>query len=61
MLERAVVLSGDFYLGHGEAADREAAVRLQPGTYFNIPPGMVHYVVTGSAAETLPHITSIGP
>lgn len=59
--ERAVVLSGEFYLGHGEAADREAAERLQIGTYFNIPPGMVHYVMTGSAGETLLHITSIGP
>ncbi len=59
--ERAVVLSGEFYLGHGETVDREEAERLEPGTYSMIPPGSVHYVLTGSEGDTILHITSIGP
>jgi quercetin dioxygenase-like cupin family protein len=59
--ERAVVLSGDFYLGHTEEMDQESAELLEPGTYFTIPPGSVHYVLTGGEDETILHITSVGP
>lgn len=59
--ERAVVVSGDFYLGHDVEVERESAERLDPGTYFTIASEMVHYVMTGSDEETILHITSTGP
>jgi hypothetical protein len=47
--------------GHDEEMDKETADKIEPGTYFTIPPEMVHYVISGSEGETILHITSVGP
>lgn len=59
--ERATVLSGTLYLGDDENMTKESAKRIEPGTYFTIPPGSVHYVISGGEGETVLHITSVGP
>lgn len=61
MAERATVLSGVLHLGHDENMDKERADRIEPGTYFTIPPETIHYVISGSDGPTVLHITSVGP
>ncbi len=58
-VERVTVISGTFLLGHGENFNREAAERLEAGSYFSMPPEMVHYAVT--EGETIVQLTTIGP
>ncbi len=59
--ERVVVLEGAFYVGMGEDVDKENAVKLEPGSFFTIPPEVVHFVISGSEGETVLHITGMGP
>lgn len=61
MAERATVLSGTLHLGHDENMDKETADRIEPGTYFTIPAGAIHYVISGSDGPAVLHITSVGP
>jgi quercetin dioxygenase-like cupin family protein len=58
-VERVTVISGTFLLGHGENFDRDAAKRLVAGSYFSMPPEMVHYAV--AEGETIVQLTTIGP
>jgi quercetin dioxygenase-like cupin family protein len=58
-VERVTVLSGAFHLGTGEAVDRGNAQRLSPGSYFSLPPGMVHFAI--AEGETVIQLSSIGP
>jgi quercetin dioxygenase-like cupin family protein len=58
-VERVTVISGAFHLGHGEVLDREAAVRLGPGSYFSLPPETPHYAIM--EGETIIQLTSVGP
>jgi quercetin dioxygenase-like cupin family protein len=57
--ERLTVLSGTFHLGHGETVNRQQTKALGPGSYFSLPPGMIHYAVT--EGETMVQLTSVGP
>jgi quercetin dioxygenase-like cupin family protein len=58
-VERVTVISGAFLLGHGEEADRDAAERLEAGSYFAMPPGMTHYAF--AEGETVIQLKTIGP
>ncbi|QDH71692.1 cupin domain-containing protein [Lysobacter alkalisoli] len=58
-VERVTVLSGMFLLGPGETLDKDAATRLEPGSYVSMPPGMRHYAL--AEGETVVQLTSIGP
>lgn len=58
-VERVTVISGTFKLGHGENFDSNAAEPLEAGSYFSMPPEMVHYAVT--EGETVIQLTTIGP
>lgn len=57
--EIVTVVSGTFYLGMGEAADREKTKALPAGSFFAFEPGMVHYAFT--AEETVVQVNSTGP
>lgn len=58
-VERVTVISGTFYLGHGEEMDRDAAERLEPGSYTSMPAGMRHFAFV--EGETVIQLTSVGP
>lgn len=58
-VERVTVVSGTFLLGHGEVLDRNAAERLDAGSYTSIPPGTPHFAVADG--ETVIQLTSVGP
>lgn len=58
-VERVTVISGTFHLGHGEELDKEAAEPLEAGSYFSLPPEMIHYAI--AEGETVIQLTSIGP
>jgi hypothetical protein len=58
-VERVTVLSGTFYLGHGDSLDRQAAQRLPAGSHFSLPPEMRHFAFTAGA--TVIQLSSIGP
>jgi len=58
-VERVTVVSGQFYLGTGEALNREAADHLPPGSYTSIPPETRHYAIADG--ETVIQLTSVGP
>ena len=53
------MLSGTFNLGHGDVVNRAATQRLEPGSYFSLPPGMRHYAIM--EGETVIQLSSIGP
>ncbi len=57
--EIVTVISGTFLLGSGEEADRDAATRLEAGSFFAFDPGMVHYAFT--EGETVVQLNSTGP
>ncbi|MBB3454768.1 quercetin dioxygenase-like cupin family protein [Rhizobium sp. BK313] len=57
--ENVTVISGRFQLGMGEAADKSKAKALPAGSFFSLPPGMVHYVYTDE--ETVIQINTVGP
>ncbi|HET6467132.1 MAG TPA: cupin domain-containing protein [Geminicoccaceae bacterium] len=57
--EVVTVISGTFALGMGETADRASAETLPAGSFFALPPGMVHHVFADE--ETVIQINTIGP
>lgn len=57
--ERVTIISGTFVLGEGEVFDAGTTHALEAGSYFAMPPGMVHYATT--RGETVVQLTSIGP
>jgi quercetin dioxygenase-like cupin family protein len=57
--ERVTVLSGTFHLGHGETVNRQETQALGPGSYFSLPPRMIHHAI--AQGETVIQLTSIGP
>lgn len=57
--EVVTVISGEFKIGMGREADRNAARALAPGSFFAFPPGMAHYAYTD--VETVIQLNSIGP
>ena len=58
-VERVTVVSGTFLLGTGDEINREAAERLDAGSYTSIPPEMRHFAI--AAGETVVQLTSVGP
>lgn len=58
--EVVTVISGSFLVGMGEEADRDAATRLEPGSFFAFQPGHAHYAYTGDE-ETVIQLNSTGP
>ncbi len=57
--ERVTVISGTFLLGHGDSGDRNATQRLEAGSYFSMPPEMIHYAIT--EGETIVQLATMGP
>lgn len=57
--EIVTVISGTLRLGMGETADPEDTTKLDPGSFFAYPPGMVHYVY--AEGETVVQLNSTGP
>jgi quercetin dioxygenase-like cupin family protein len=57
--EVVTVISGTFYEGMGETADRRKAQPLPAGSFFVRPPGMAHYVFMQE--ETVIQIGTKGP
>lgn len=57
--EIVTVLSGTLLLGHGEAADRDAAEPLPAGSFFALEPGHAHFVYADG--ETVIQLNSSGP
>lgn len=57
--EVVTVLSGSFRLAMGETAEIEEAEPLPAGSFFALPPGMVHHVRADE--ETVIQINTIGP
>ncbi len=58
-VERLTILSGNFYLGHGEKFDKEKAKLLVEGSYTSMPPKMRHFAYV--KGETVIQLTTIGP
>jgi quercetin dioxygenase-like cupin family protein len=54
------VLSGTWYLGHGEKPDRSETTQVTPGTFFIEPAGNVHFEFTG-ADEVIVQVVGTGP
>jgi len=57
--EVVTVISGTFYKGIGETADRRKAQALPAGSFFALPPGLAHYVFMQE--ETVIQISTEGP
>ena len=57
--EVVTVISGTFYKGMGETADRRKAQPLPAGSFFALPPGKAHYVFMQE--ETVIQISTKGP
>jgi quercetin dioxygenase-like cupin family protein len=57
--EVVTVLSGTFYKGMGETADRRNARALPAGSFFALPPDTAHYVFMDE--ETVIQISTNGP
>jgi quercetin dioxygenase-like cupin family protein len=57
--EIVTVISGTFRLGMGEKADPSKAQALPAGSFFAMPPGMVHFA--SNDEETVIQLNSIGP
>jgi quercetin dioxygenase-like cupin family protein len=57
--EIVTVVSGEFHLGMGEVADRDAAQALGPGSFFAFDPGMAHYAF--AQGETVVQLSAAGP
>lgn len=57
--EIVTVISGAFRLGMGPGGDAAAAQSLPAGSFFAMPPGMVHYA--SADEETVVQLNSSGP
>ena len=57
--EVVTVISGAFRLGMGETADQSKAQPLPAGSFFAMPPDMVHYVFADE--DTVIQLNSNGP
>jgi quercetin dioxygenase-like cupin family protein len=57
--EVVTVISGTFYLGTGETADRDEAHALPAGSFFALEPGTPHFAYADSG--TVIQLNSIGP
>jgi quercetin dioxygenase-like cupin family protein len=57
--EIVTVISGTFRLGMGETPDASKAQTLQAGSFFAMPPGMVHFAVADE--DTVIQLNSTGP
>jgi len=57
--EIVTVISGAFRLGMGPGGDPAAAQALPTGSFFALPPGMVHYA--SADEETVVQLNSEGP
>jgi quercetin dioxygenase-like cupin family protein len=58
--EVITVLSGSFRLGMGGTADQSKARPLSAGSFFALPPGMVHHVFIDED-NTVIQISTTGP
>ncbi|MEX2672430.1 MAG: cupin domain-containing protein [Phycisphaeraceae bacterium] len=58
-VERVTVLKGTFHLGMDEEFDAAATNALPVGSYFSMPPGMVHFAQ--AEGETVVQLSTIGP
>jgi hypothetical protein len=54
------VLSGTWFLGHGQRADRSETTRVTAGTFFMEPAGNVHFESTGPD-EVIVQVVGTGP
>ena len=54
------VLSGTWYLGDGEKADRSKTTRVTAGTFFTEPAGNVHFEFAGPE-EVIVQVVGNGP
>lgn len=59
MTERVTVLSGALHVGMGDAIDRKASQRLDPGGYVSLPARMHHFAWT--TTPTIVQISLDGP
>jgi quercetin dioxygenase-like cupin family protein len=57
--EIVTVISGTFRLGAGDSADPSKARALPAGSFFAMPPGMVHYAIADE--DTVIQLNSTGP
>ena len=57
---QATVVSGTFFLGHGDKLDTEKAAKLPTGTFFTEPANAIHYNFTTSE-EVVVQISGTGP
>jgi quercetin dioxygenase-like cupin family protein len=54
------VVSGTWSLGYGSPFDSKALKPLPPGSFYNEPPGILHFAETGTEAAVV-YITGYGP
>ena len=57
--EVVTVISGTFRLGMGEKADKSKGQALSAGSFFALPPGMVHFAFADE--DTVIQLNSTGP
>jgi hypothetical protein len=57
--ERVTVLSGALYVGMGDAIDRKASLKLDPGGFVSLPANMRHFAWT--TTPTIVQISLDGP
>jgi quercetin dioxygenase-like cupin family protein len=56
----AVVISGQWYLGYGRAANDAAFKLLPPGSFYTEPAGDAHFAMTGDEPAVV-YISGFGP
>jgi len=56
----ALVVSGEWHFGYGQAAAEAAAKTLAPGSFYTEPAGVPHFAFTGDK-PTVVYITGVGP
>jgi quercetin dioxygenase-like cupin family protein len=56
----AIVVSGEWHFGYGQAASEAATTTLGPGGFYTEPAGLAHFAFTGDAPAVV-YITGEGP
>jgi pimeloyl-ACP methyl ester carboxylesterase/uncharacterized RmlC-like cupin family protein len=56
----AIVVSGEWHFGYGDAANEAAALTLGPGGFYTEPAGVNHFAFTGDKPAVV-YITGVGP
>lgn len=56
----ALVVSGEWHFGYGEAMEQKATQKLGPGSFYTEPAGEAHFAFTGDE-PTVVYITGEGP